>query len=411
MHDGSDQIGAPAPRWVEVDHRAPGWQAAVDALWARLLPTGAPLLPDYFVKTTFVKMGGRLLELRAGPDLLAVGQLFPRGLEGGARRYALRLHALGPLPPDEALLAALAPDRATLYRPEEARGFAATHATVGAFDLGAPAAEEMSEVRAIYASIWGAGDAGYPDDLYSAELGPATALVARRDGKVAGFLLGFHRFGGLDSVAALGAPHRVDLCVESQVMGVAHAFRRFGLAATLKRAQAREALARGMNVIHWTADPLQFANAALNFGRLRAVAGAVYPAYYPFRNELNRVAASRLGVTWLLGSARGRAGLEGSAPAHRELADFPGAAVLNDGPRRLRDADGAPYIALEIPADWTALQRDEPGLAEEWRAVSDRLLLEHLGFAPGRYLVVDAAVAGGRRFLVAERFSERLVAP
>jgi predicted GNAT superfamily acetyltransferase len=402
--------------WLPLDHAGPGWPAAVDALWARLAPGGEPLLPDYFVKTTFVKMGGRLLELYSGDALLGAGLLFPRGLSGGARRYTLRLHPLAGLPADaeldRALAALLAPDTATLYRPADGRSFRASHAELGGFDIGAPGAAELPVIRQLHGAIWGGGaEARYPDDLHSAEFGPGTSLVARRDGRLAGFLLGFHRFGGLDALAALGPPHRTEHSLESQVMGVDAAFRRFGLAATLKRAQAHAALDRGVNVIHWTADPLQFANAVLNFGKLRAVAGALLPAYYPFQNELNRVAASRLSITWLLDSAHGRAGLEERPAAGRDLSRFPGVAVLSDGLRQLREPGGAPHIAIEIPADWTALQRDDPARAAEWRAASDAILAAQLGFAPGRYLVVDAAAEGDRRYLVASRFTLALVDP
>lgn len=407
-------------RWAPVDHASAGWAVAVDALWARVGPPGPPLLPAYFVKTTFVKLGGRLLELRADDALLAVGLLFPRGLEHGRRRYTLRLHALAALPPDAALAdaldALLAPDQATLYRPADGRTFAVGHAELSGFDIGAPGAAELPAIRALQRAIWGAGDDGYPDDLYSAEFGPGTALVARRDTMLAGFLLGFHRFGGLADLADLGPPHRVDLCLESQRMGVAPAFRRFGLAATLKRAQARVALQSGVNIIHWTADPLQFANGVLNFGKLRAVAGALLPGFYPFQNDLNRVAASRLSITWLLASAHGSAGLSQPAArspqeAGRELGRFADVVVLSDGPRQLREAAGAPHIAVAIPADWTALQRDDLALAAAWRASSDAILAAHLGFAPGRYLVVDTAIDGERRYLVAARFTPDLVAP
>jgi hypothetical protein len=88
-------------------HTAPGWLDEVDRLYGRLDPTGASLLPAYFVKTTFVKMGGRLLALWSGAELLAVGLLFPRALDAGRPVYTLRLHQLGPLPPDDELAAAV----------------------------------------------------------------------------------------------------------------------------------------------------------------------------------------------------------------------------------------------------------------------------------------------------------------
>jgi predicted GNAT superfamily acetyltransferase len=401
-------------RCALIDHTAPSWPAEVDRLYAGLAPAGAALLPTHFVKTTFVKMGGRLLTVGDGDMLLAAGLLFPRALEGGRPVYTLRLHELGPLPPDDELRAAveslIAPGRALLYRPEEGRSFGPTHAPAAGFDLGAPAREELAAARRLHGAIWGVAEAeSYPDDLYSAEFAPGTALVARRDGQVVGFLLGFRRFG-LPALDALGLPFQLGLAMESQVMGVAPEQRRSGLAVALKREQARLALAAGVDLIHWTADPLQYPNAVLNFARLRAVAGEFTPAYYPFQNALNRVAASRLGISWLPRSARGRAGLaDGPRAEDRSLRRFPGCVVLNEGPVALAGPVDAPHIAVEIPADWTALQRDEPELAAAWRQATDALFAACLGYAQGRYVVADAAAEGPRRYLVAHRFTPDLL--
>jgi predicted GNAT superfamily acetyltransferase len=395
-------------------HTAPGWLDEVDRLYGRLDPTGASLLPAYFVKTTFVKMGGRLLALWSGAELLAVGLLFPRALDAGRPVYTLRLHQLGPLPPDDELAAAvereIAPGRVVLYRPEDARSFGPSSRLTDDFDLGLPSREELAAVRGLYSRIWGVpAEEGYPDDLYSAEFAPGTALVARRDGEVAGFLLGFRRFG-LPALEELGLPLQLTLAIESQVMGVKPEQRRFGLAATLKREQARQSLAGGIDLIHWTADPLQYPNAVLNFGRLRAVAGEFTPAYYPFQNALNRVSASRLGITWLPRSARGRQGMAGGESGERSLSRYQGCVILNDGPVTLAAADGAHFLAIEIPGDWTAMQRDEPELATLWRASTDELFELYLGYAHGSYVVVDAAAEGPRRYLVLQRYSEELLA-
>lgn len=384
----------------------------IDAIWDALgAPENPALLPAYFVKTTFVKMGGRALALRAEDGgLCGVALLFPRGIAAGRRVFTARLHSTAPLP-EAAELARLvesgvAPDHAILYRPEWGRGFADEHREVEGFDLGAPGPADLAGIRDLQDAIWqgGPGDR-YPDDLHSVEFGLPTSLVARRDGRLVGFLFGFYRFDGLEGLAQSGLGHRTDLSLESQVMGVDPAYRRFGLAALLKREQARRALAAGLDVIHWTADPLQFPNAALNFGRLRAVAGEHYRAYYPFQNALNRVTASRLGLTWLPRSAWGRAGLEARAPhGDRSLGRFPGCAILNDGPSALAGGGDAPQIAVEIPVDWTDLQQRDPALSTAWRDTTDALLSGRLGFAPGRYVIADVAAEGDRRYLIGHRF-------
>ncbi|MEI8167441.1 MAG: GNAT family N-acetyltransferase [Chloroflexales bacterium] len=389
--------------WAFVDPAAPAWLARVTALWSRLDP--ALSVPDYFVKTTFVKLGGRLAVAESG----AVALLFPRGLDGGRRMFTLRMHGAGDM---DALAALLAPDQFIAYDPTrpEALSYAATHTEVGGFAVGAPARDELAAIRTLHRAIWGGDEAArYPDDLHSHEFGPATSLVARRDGRVVGFLLGFYRFG-LPGLASLGLPHQLDLAVESQVMGIVPEARRYGLAAILKREQARLALARGLDLIHWTTDPLQFPNAVLNFGKLRAVAGEHFPSFYPFQNALNRVPASRLGLTWLPRSAHGHMGLADAPVAgERDLARFPGCMLLNDGPTPRGDPGEAPALALNIPNDWTALQHDDVALASRWRTTSDELLARYLGVAPGRYLVVDAAAESDRRYLVLQRFTPELL--
>ncbi|GAB4423321.1 MAG: GNAT family N-acetyltransferase [Chloroflexi bacterium OHK40] len=400
--------------WHLYDPTAPEWPAQLARLYQMLGPGGAAPVPAYFVRTTFVKMGGRLVSFTDEGRVLALGLLFPRAIEGGRRLYTLRLQQLGPLPSDAALLEELhrliAPARALLYRPADDYALSPSHYVVGDFDVGAPEMAELAAIRQLYGAIWGVGDEeGYPDDLHSATFGPGTSLVARRGGDLAGFLLGFYRFG-LAALEGLGLPHRLELGIESQVMGVAPAFRRSGLAALLKRTQARQALDRGIDLVHWTADPLQYPNAALNFGRLRAVAGEFTRSYYPFVNALNRVPASRLGISWLLRSARGRAGLEARREeGRRDLGHFPGCVVLNAGPLRLAGGGDAPAIAIEIPANWTALQSEEPALAAAWRETTDAILAERLGFAAGQYVVTDAAADGERRFLVAERYTPDLL--
>lgn len=61
---------------------------------------------------------------------------------------------------------------------------------------------------------------------------------------------------------------------------------------------------QGIGVIHWTADPLQFPNAALNFGLLRAGGLRVRRRPLPLSQRFDRVHASLLSLTWLVAAQR-----------------------------------------------------------------------------------------------------------
>lgn len=403
--------------WTFLDETAPDWPIAVDRLYARPELAGQALVPAYFVKTSFVRMGGRLALLRAGDgSLLALGYLFPRSVEAGRRIYTLRLHAPHLTCNSSELLAALephlAPAQVVLYRPEAGYTCLPTHYRYGDFDIGAPSLAELPAIRRLRSDIWGlTEDEAYPLDLHGVEFAPATSLAARYRGEVVGFLLGFYRFG-LAALEELALPYRSDLLVESQVMGVAPSYRRAGVAAALKREQARQALAQGIDIIHWTADPLQWPNAVLNFSKLRAVSGEFYRDYYPVYNTLNRVTASRLGLVWLPRSAHSAPALAGYV--HTEcyrLDQFPRCAILNDGPQPRPYPADALFLALEVPIDWTTLQHRDPAAAAAWRSTTDALLEACLGFTPGRYLITDVAAQDGRCYLVARRFDPTLLRP
>lgn len=432
-------------RLTLINHTATRWPNELAALWQALgAPYNPDLPPDYFIQTTFVKMGGRVIALHAAERTCGVALLFPRGVEAGRRIYTLRVsealghreHALGNrmgnmlvssaaqrtataehqhlIRSVSELLATHMPeflplsqfdDKAVadirIHYPQRAYGYAPSYHRVGDFTIGAPSSAELAAIRAMHITIWGATPgAQYPDDLHSSEFGPATSLVARAGDRLAGFLLGFYRFGGLNGLERTGVD--TSLSIESQVMGIDPGVRRSGLAATLKRVQAAESLALGIGVIHWTADPLQFANAALNFHKLRAVAGEFYPAYYPFQNALNRVPASRFGIVWLPRTPWGQRGMKDRPRGDLSLSRFPGCVVLNAGIEHVGVPDGAAYIAIEIPADWTNLQISDLEAAQAWRSVTDTIFSEVIGYTSGRYLITDVASAGERRYLIGQ---------
>lgn len=227
--------------------------------------------------------------------------------------------------------------------------------------------------------------------MFSREFGPGTALVATVDGQLAGFLLGFLRFG-------CSPMDKNELAIESQVLAVDPAYRQHGLATRLKQEQARLALASGLPCIHWTVDPLQLPNAILNFNHLYAVAGQFVRGYYPVHNEQNLVTASRFGITWLPATLHGRQGLADNRQRF-QLNDLPNVTILNEGLRLRSVPPTPPLIAIAIPSDWTALQHRDLSLAMAWRDTTDALFETWIGW--DKYVIYAVASdASGHHYLI-----------
>jgi predicted GNAT superfamily acetyltransferase len=332
----------------------------------------------------------------------------------------MRYHAVdGFCPGEEARLlleelgAALGGARVVFYDPARPHHFNRTsHLLPQGIDIGTPDTDEAATVRRVQETIWGAEpDALYPADLHSTGFGAGTTLVARRGSEVIGFLFGFYRFKGSPLPAAWDARYQGHLRLESQLLGVLPHVRKQGVGFLLKRAQAEDARAQGIGVVNWTVDPLQFVNAVLNFGRLKAIAFDIYPEHYTFRNNLNQVAASRFGITWLVDTRIVRAALTDAAGA--TIADLAGDTTIprvNQGSEQPRLDATAPTIAIEVPANWTAVQRENLALALRWRETTDRLFAHYLGCDPGKYAITGVAQDGDARYLLAERVTPDFLA-
>src|SRR5262249_36390625 len=263
-------------------------------------------------------------------------------------------------------------------------------------------------------------DGLYPSDMHSLDFALGTSLLAKLDSAPAGFLFGFYKFGGSPLPPLLAERHPSDFRLESQLMGVLHAYRRRSVAVDLKRRQAELARAEGIHLVNWTFDPLQYGNAHLNFCRLGGVAFDFHPNYYDFANQLNVAPASRLSVTWLISSARVHWALAGSGQKGVDLSFAPDVVRLNHGPDRVATTDGALRIAIEIPSDWTGVQRaaataameGDPrqlDLVHKWRNTTDELLDEYVGTAHGKYVLTGTGWDGDRRYLIGERVDEALL--
>jgi predicted GNAT superfamily acetyltransferase len=151
--------------------------------------------------------------------------------------------------------------------------------------------DELRAVEALQKEVW---------DCNDLEVLPGIHMIAARE--VGAILVG--AFDGADLVGfAYGFPgfegeHRV---IHSDMLAVRTTYRDRGLGRALKLAQRDAALARGIDRITWTFDPLQTRNAVLNFEKLGVVADRYLPDFYgDTSSPLHAGGTDRLWVTWHL---------------------------------------------------------------------------------------------------------------
>lgn len=394
------------------------WSAQVHRLQPLLgAPDNPYLLPSHFLETTLPRIGGQVAVVKDGRRIVGAGFLFPRGLRAGLREFTLRFHQADPaFGIDQERLTAelearLGHSRVVFYDPQADLQYERTTQRIEGLEVGKPNAEEAMAARALQQEIWGSEpDDLYPADIYSSGFRAGTALVARLGGEPVGFLIGFYKFGGSRLPATWSQKYRGDFRLESQVLGVLRTHRGRGIGSALKQIQAENARREGIDVVNWTVDPLQYGNAILNFGRLKAVAFDFYPDHYAFRNLLNQVPASRLGITWLVRSGRVGRALSGASRASiLDLRENRAIRRINDGWAEPHFEEDTQSIALEIPASWTGLQREHLEEALRWREVTDRLLQHYVGCEEGKYVVTGVGRDGNRKYLIAERVDSALL--
>ncbi len=436
------------------------WADGIDQLGAALgAPDNPTLLPPHFLKSAFRRLGGEIFSVNRGGEMVGAGFLLPGPLSPtGERTATLRFHAApqaGPVDVQavaDRVAAQLALATVRLYDTGLSHAFVPTHnlqdglgfrqassdgteefassdANVGhlrmpdsathqtsfdrTLDLGRPDAAEAEQIRRLQQKVWMVADEYlYPADIHTPDFGLANSLVARdgEGGPVVGSLFGFFKWDGSGLPQPWSDRFQHDLRIESQSLAVEPDFRGRNIAFHLKRMQAQQALAAGVDLVEWTTDPLLFANAVLNFGKLRAICTQFYADLIPFRNVLNQLPASRLRMTLLPGTDRVQNALTDPG-ADRSNQDLSATTVqVNDGWATPLFNINAPTIAVEIPADWAALQRTDLPAAARWRETTDRLLAHYVGTQPGQYILTAPAREGDRRFLVGERVDDGLLA-
>lgn len=404
-----------------LDPKSASWPAQLREM-RRHLAERPTLFPHHFLEAVLPKIGGSCVALVPSPiddadSVCGYAFLLPREIDDAGPEYTLRYeHVAGsPVASADEISSAVEEvlpqgQRTCFYRPDGDHKFTPTHVDLEGVDCGRPDAAEAEGIRDMQQAIWHSPPDGlYPSDLHCDNGGIGCSLVARVEGALAGFLLGFFRFES-DSAALPLHRYRQDLQLESQLLAVAPGRRRRRIGQLLKRLQARQAIEMGIDLISWTTDPLLFANGLLNFTRLGAIASEFQPSLYSFRNELNLVTASRLNLLWPVRSRRVQKRLnDGGQLGPFTVESDPELTVVNHANSSPVLNAATARIAIEIPDDWVALQRQDRPAAQRWRDITNQLLDHYLGSQPGQYIVTNTGVSGPRRYLIGERVEGSLL--
>jgi predicted GNAT superfamily acetyltransferase len=259
-------------------------------------------------------------------------------------------------------------------------------------------ADELRQVYGLEQEIWGYQG---PED----SVPPLMLLVSTRIG---GLVIGAFEGGRIVGFAfAMPGVRDSKPYQWSHMLGVAPAFRDAGLASALKLEQRRLVMASGLDLVRWTYDPLQAANAHLNFTKLGVLAREYHRDAYPgSTSDLHAgTATDRLVAEWRLDSERvkercaafdarcttqddGRARLQARSAAAAEInrVTDAGSWIAPDGHDLSLDA---PELWLTIPVGFTGMQQQDLALAREWRAATREMFGAYLSRG---YLVADFAL-------------------
>jgi predicted GNAT superfamily acetyltransferase len=182
-----------------------------------------------------------------------------------------------------------------------------------------------------------------------------------------------------------------------------------GIGEALKWHQRSRLLHVGVNIAHWTFDPLEARNAWLNFTRLGAVARKYVRNFYDASDSPlhHGLATDRLIVSWLLDSERVRC--KAAEPGARHDPELKTAPTVNpvtvegrapDIVSLRRDLD-EPIVRIAIPNNLQQLKREALEEAAAWQAVVREAFESY--FASG-YEVTDLLrSAGGRSYVLRRR--------
>ena len=202
---------------------------------------------------------------------------------------------------------------------------------------------DLEEAVQLQKTIWGFGDA----DLLPLRL---FVVATHIGGQVFGAFDG-ERMAGF-CLAIPGLKRGAKGYLHSHMLGVLPEYRNRRIGRTLKLAQREEALARSIELIEWTFDPLELKNAYFNIEGLGAVVRRYVLNHYGMTTSRlhGSLPTDRCYAEWHLGSARVEAAVAGKP--------IPRPAV---------------QARIEVPSNIDTLRHDAPAEARRIQAaISER---------------------------------------
>jgi predicted GNAT superfamily acetyltransferase len=203
--------------------------------------------------------------------------------------------------------------------------------------------EEFSEALQLQQCVWGFADADLvPLPVFVVASHTGGQVLGAFDGRMVGFCLAFT---GLKA----GGPF-----LHSHMLAVLPEYRNAGVGRLLKLEQRSDALARGLDLMEWTFDPLQIKNAYFNIARL----GAIVRRY--LENEYGNTSSpldgglptDRCVAEWWMASPRVEAILSATAPSRSSVADS-------------RWSRLGIEERIILPADMDRIRREDPERARD----------------------------------------------
>ncbi len=212
-------------------------------------------------------------------------------------------------------------------------------------------------------------------------------LGAYAEGRLVGFVAGF--------VGLMGDGRFKHA---SHMMGIHPEFQGQGIGFRLKLAQRQAVQQQGLDLITWTYDPLEVANARLNIHKLGAVCCTYIPNLYGEIVGINAgLPSDRFQVDWHINSAHVTNRLAGknvrktAVPEHLILNPVVG----NGRPPETTNSPSEARHFVQIPPNIRALKAQDMPLAQAWRLHTRQLFTDL--FAQN-YTVTDFILQHGCAF-------------